>query len=574
MDHMITALYKADVISLNTIEKVFKGMVCDVKKHDCMYGLCSMCKHKAHTINEKVSNLIIEWFEWKTKSEERIMKDCKEKEITFTVKETMAGTAEELFQKFSKALETYMKHEFNKFAQYKYFKSRRDNIEEKECIVHIEFSENYVCAMSEEIKSMHFGASKKQLTLHTGIMYVGNNNGETFCTVSESLEHGPSAVWAHLKKVLNDTRKNHPNIVNIEFFSDVPTTQYRQKGNYFLLSVEPQEMGLKSAKWSFFESGHGKGIPDAVEGSIKREADKKVMYCEDITSVQAFVDKMKTRKTKFILVTEEEIKVEKLRLQQNTLKPIHGTLKIHQVIVRSPGTVSYRNLSCTCTSTCNQCSETLKQVDLVNQQQKRTILRKRKLITEEKVEVAKKIKLHYEANSEMDKGNTPKQSTREVRCSRDSDETNIKHKQECSEYKESKDSQNQKDNKRHEIFSKLLNELNVCKTYMTLKKKCQTIDLSEYALTCQDISFSSPPVLEADFNVIDNMPDDIPSVADICPCIVKEDGNCLPSCGSVFAFGQSETVAEIRVRIMIELVNNENNYLDDDFLNKGVDASD
>ncbi|KAH3818565.1 hypothetical protein DPMN_120286 [Dreissena polymorpha] len=138
------------------------------------------------------------------------------------------------------------------------------------------------------------------------------------------------------------------------------------------------------------------------------------------------------------------------------------------------------------------------------------------------------------------KGNTPKQSTREVRCSRDSDETNIINKQECSEYKERKDFENKKGNKRHELFSKLLNELNVCKTYMTLKKKCQTIDLSEYELTCKDISFSSQPDLDADFYALENMPDDIPSVADRCPCIVKvkADGNCLPSCGSVFAFGQ------------------------------------
>jgi hypothetical protein len=52
-----------------------------------------------------------------------------------------------------------------------------------ECIVHIDFSENFTCKMSSEIQSMHFGASKHQLSLHTAVYYIGNNSNQTtFCT--------------------------------------------------------------------------------------------------------------------------------------------------------------------------------------------------------------------------------------------------------------------------------------------------------------------------------------------------------------------------------------------------------
>ena len=68
-----------------------------------------------------------------------------------------------------------------------------------ECLMHIDFSENYVCKMQNEVPSAHFGASKKQISLHTGVYYVGpDGEANIVCTISESLQHGPVAIWAHL----------------------------------------------------------------------------------------------------------------------------------------------------------------------------------------------------------------------------------------------------------------------------------------------------------------------------------------------------------------------------------------
>ena len=130
-------------------------------------------------------------------------------------------------------------------------------------------------------------------------------------------------------------------------------------------------MGFRSARWSFFESGHGNGVPDAFKGSIKREVDKKVMYEANITSAQTFVDKMKNGKTKVLLVTEDEIETVYVRLEQNILKPINGTLKLHQVIADIPGTVFYRDLSCICHSSCDLCNQVLKQAHLLNSKGKK-----------------------------------------------------------------------------------------------------------------------------------------------------------------------------------------------------------
>ena len=96
--------------------------------------------------------------------------------------------------------------------------------------MHIDFSEHYVCKMPNEVLSAHFGASKKQISLHTGVYYVGHDGeASTFCTISESLQHGPAAIWAHLDTVLNLIQNKHPEIDTIHYFSDGPFTKYKKR---------------------------------------------------------------------------------------------------------------------------------------------------------------------------------------------------------------------------------------------------------------------------------------------------------------------------------------------------------
>lgn len=95
-----------------------------------------------------------------------------------------------------------------------------------------------MCWYSSEIQAVHFGGSKKQLTLQTGVAHVQNESPFTFCTVSDSLAHGPEAVWAHLRTILTEVRHKYPKVTNIEIFSDGPVTQYQQNGNFYLASFK------------------------------------------------------------------------------------------------------------------------------------------------------------------------------------------------------------------------------------------------------------------------------------------------------------------------------------------------
>jgi len=49
------------------------------------------------------------------------------------------------------------------------------------------------------------------------------------------------------------------------------------------------EKGFKLATWNFHESGHGKGVPDAIGATAKRLADNIVSFGNDIPTATCIV---------------------------------------------------------------------------------------------------------------------------------------------------------------------------------------------------------------------------------------------------------------------------------------------
>ncbi|MES9884828.1 MAG: hypothetical protein ABW185_28615 [Sedimenticola sp.] len=345
---MVSSLKKVGVTDTDDIDKLVDKIVCDSKQKECMYGDCIECGEKEITINTDKLNDETTWSEWTIKKENRTVRS-EDKEVSFTVKQLVSGSIGELVEKCQTILKTYKRHVYNVRSRFKYFKERKASMQENDVIIHVDYSENYVCKLASEIQSMHFGASKKQITLHTGIFHTyANESGNTFCTVSDNLHHGPAAVWAHLNPILCDIKQSNPKVENVEIFSDGPTTQYKQKGNFYLLSTQIFDMGFSNATWNFFEPGHGKGTPDAVGGSLKRSADKKVKYGTDITSASVFVEAVKGSSTKIYEISDNDITQRVTQLEKTVVKTVSGTMKIRQVVTNMTGSISHRESSCTC----------------------------------------------------------------------------------------------------------------------------------------------------------------------------------------------------------------------------------
>ena len=241
---------RMDVVN---VDKLLNAVACDETSETRMHGGCPKCEESHGHIPLKAGidlNEATSWQAWKTIKENReIAKETKQ--VTITKKTTSEGTVGDLIDECSSLLKRYKKHAFNIRHQFAFCRKLQQNLKENECIIHIDFAENYIAKMESEIQSAHFGASKVQITLHTGVYYVGGaeNKATSFCSISDSLQHNPASIWAHLEHTLDDIQNKHQQIDTVHFMSDGPTTQYRQKGNFFLFLDMLSKRNMKLGRY-------------------------------------------------------------------------------------------------------------------------------------------------------------------------------------------------------------------------------------------------------------------------------------------------------------------------------------
>ena len=82
------------------------------------------------------------------------------------------GNINESIHLFNVMIWIYKKHYYNIHMQSTFLKKVKTELNENEAVVHVDFAQNYVCKLSAEIQSTHYGASKKQIVLHTGYYAV------------------------------------------------------------------------------------------------------------------------------------------------------------------------------------------------------------------------------------------------------------------------------------------------------------------------------------------------------------------------------------------------------------------
>lgn len=212
-----------------------------------------------------------------------------------------------------------------------------------------------MCKYSAEIQAVHFGASHQQATLHTGVLYVHSNSSPvSFCSVSASRLKGPPAIWQHLSPVLDYVQSTYLDVTTVHFYSDGPCTQYRQRGNLFMLSTELFSRGFKAGTWNYFEASHGKGAPDGIGGALKRTADSLVCKGTDIPGATELYSALQKSGTsvKLFFVDAEDIDNAVLGMPSD-LPPLPCTMKMHQAVTIAHGELVYRDVSCLCTAAQN-----------------------------------------------------------------------------------------------------------------------------------------------------------------------------------------------------------------------------
>ena len=266
-----------------------------------------------------------------------------------TSRVTVHGNLGDLKDQFDSALRKLGKHVFNIRNQYRAIQEIKQNLADNEVRLHCDFSENYNLKYAANIQSCHFGASNQQATLHVGMVYLkGQEFG--FATVSGCRRHDPSAIWAHLSPIMKKVRQDHPAVDVVYFVSDGPTTQYRCKGNFFLMCTLPFDWGFTAVNWNFLAAGHGKGAADGIGGALKRKADRIVAEGRDLVDIGKLTTEL-SKNTSIYVRHVSESDVDEIDAVLNAALPLRtlpGTMSVHQLIAHQKGELVFRKVSCVC----------------------------------------------------------------------------------------------------------------------------------------------------------------------------------------------------------------------------------
>ena len=127
--------------------------------------------------------------------------------------------------------------------------------------------------------------------LHTTLWWVSSNSQQpnvvgftipkSYCSISECLAHGPSAIWCHLRPILEDLPGE---VDTLHFLSDGPATQYKNKYMFYILGTHLKTLfpNICNFTWNYFEAGHGKRAADGIGAVCKRTADRYVAQGNDL----------------------------------------------------------------------------------------------------------------------------------------------------------------------------------------------------------------------------------------------------------------------------------------------------
>lgn len=95
---------------------------------------------------------------------------------------------------------------------------------------------------------------KLSLSLSSPATYLNPDVKKSFCTISEDLQHDPTAIFCHLEPIL-ETYSNQ--IKSLHFLSDSPATQYRNRYMFriMLKKIIPMFKNLENFSWNYSEAG-------------------------------------------------------------------------------------------------------------------------------------------------------------------------------------------------------------------------------------------------------------------------------------------------------------------------------
>lgn len=189
MKFPVQKLYSLQLLTGPSSLSFLKSLVYDVENKDCNYGDCNKCQLKDVILEE--NNNPTWYFKWQTNQISRLGVKDLTYNIKITSKDKVICDVNNFVKEVNLSIPQYLRYMHNTGHQFKAIENKLKNLKQNEISIVIDFMQNDICECSNEIQSAHFGASNKQLFLHTGTFYYKKESSgkivcNSFYTVSVS----------------------------------------------------------------------------------------------------------------------------------------------------------------------------------------------------------------------------------------------------------------------------------------------------------------------------------------------------------------------------------------------------
>lgn len=315
MKMLIKYLYSKKIIVMSTDYQAVKSITCPKSSLNCFNRQCLRCRGKTLPLKFEASDENLHTFKkWITTKEHRVSEKTRRPiVVTIAKKQELIMTKEELEIYFEKEFSDFLQHIHRFLFQHREIQNLTSSLLENEIAIDIDWSENYNCKYAVEIQGVHFGASRQQITIHTGMLYTKTTK-KGFASFSECLRHDSCAVIAHVIKILSEMKKSgliSDKVDTLHIVSDGLTAQYKNKNMFRLLTQYLPKFFLEivTITHSYSEKGHGKGGKDGIGATLKRTGDDVVEYGADVNDYSALLKTIEKNAQIFLLLTLLEKKL-------------------------------------------------------------------------------------------------------------------------------------------------------------------------------------------------------------------------------------------------------------------------
>jgi len=116
-------------------------------------------------------------------------------------------------------------------------------------VIHMDFAENYGCKSLEEIQSAYW--NQQSVTLHPIVVYTRKGDNEqleyqSFVVISDDLNHNAATVITFVKDIIKDIKEIDSQLEYLHFWTDSPTSQYRNRTIFNFVANHEETMGVKA----------------------------------------------------------------------------------------------------------------------------------------------------------------------------------------------------------------------------------------------------------------------------------------------------------------------------------------